>query len=73
MKSFVLAQAARKLSPVLLDFSNRGQPATVIITDSEDHLGGGQRDYMWRSAPGDNPNFNVNDFKVTFKEFQEQI
>ncbi|KAH7723560.1 hypothetical protein AAVH_09039 [Aphelenchoides avenae] len=62
MNSFVLAQAAQKLSPVLLDFSNHGQPAAVSITDSEERLCGDQREYLWRSLPGDNP--HANDFKA---------
>ncbi|KAH7717192.1 hypothetical protein AAVH_15381 [Aphelenchoides avenae] len=64
MNSFVLAQVAQKLSHVLLDFSNRGQPDVVAITDSEARLDAGQREYLWRSLPGDTP--HANDFKAEF-------
>ncbi|KAH7717194.1 hypothetical protein AAVH_15383 [Aphelenchoides avenae] len=64
MNSFVLAQAARELGPVLLDFNNRDGPDAVAITDSENRMGGGQRECLWRSLAGDNP--HVNDFKAEF-------
>ncbi|KAH7723561.1 hypothetical protein AAVH_09040 [Aphelenchoides avenae] len=63
MNSFVLAQAAQKLSPVLLDFSNLGQMDEVVITDSEDRMGGDRREHLWHSLPGDN---HANDFKAEF-------
>ncbi|KAH7702764.1 hypothetical protein AAVH_30073 [Aphelenchoides avenae] len=63
MNSFVLAQAAQKLSPVLLDFNNRGQPDAVVITDSDVRLDVGQGEHLWRSLPGENS--HANDFKVT--------
>ncbi|KAH7717193.1 hypothetical protein AAVH_15382 [Aphelenchoides avenae] len=64
MNSFVLAQATQKLSPVLLDFSNRGQPDAVVITDSEDRLGTDQREYLWCSLANDVP--HQNDFNAEF-------
>ncbi|KAH7717195.1 hypothetical protein AAVH_15384 [Aphelenchoides avenae] len=64
MNSFVLAQAAQKLSPVLLDFNNRGQPDAVVITDSDVRLDVGQGEHLWRSLPGENS--HANDFKAEF-------